>query len=80
MALIALLLSTLFGAAGGPPALGDAIADKKAEASMIAQELKAQGERVSILAEQLDRAQLKATSWPGRCGSPRASWQQPTGR
>ena len=45
---------------GARPALGDAIADKKAEAEKIARDLEAQGERVSILAEQLNQAQLKA--------------------
>ena len=45
---------------GAEPALGDPIADKKAEAEKVARELEAQGERVSILAEQLNQAQLKA--------------------
>ena len=56
-----MLVSTLLGMGGGArPALGDAIADKKAEAERIARDLEAQGERVSILAEQLNQAQLKA--------------------
>ena len=60
-ALCAVLVSTLVGmGGGGEPALGDPIADKKAEAEKVARELEAQGERVSILAEQLNQAQLKA--------------------
>ena len=45
---------------GAEPALGDPIADKRAEAEKVAGDLEAQGERVSILAEQLNQAQLKA--------------------
>jgi len=59
--LVALLLSGSSGAAGGAqPGPGDAIADKTAEAEKVARELEAQGERVSILAEQLNQARLKA--------------------
>ncbi|MFN2607787.1 MAG: NlpC/P60 family protein, partial [Acidimicrobiales bacterium] len=41
------------------PASGDQVADKKAEAAQIAKELDADGSRVSMAAEQFDRAQLK---------------------
>lgn len=63
----ALLLSTFAGTAGAArPAFGDAIADKRAEAARIAAELEAQGRRVSILAEQLDQARLKADALAGQ--------------
>ncbi|HET7489504.1 MAG TPA: NlpC/P60 family protein [Acidimicrobiales bacterium] len=57
----ALVLSTLVGA-GGPTraAFGDAIADKRAEAERIAKQLAAESDRVSLLAERLNQAQLKA--------------------
>lgn len=59
--LCVVVLSSVVGPGGGArPALGEAIADKKAEAEKVARELEAQGERVSILAEQLNQAQLKA--------------------
>ncbi len=57
----ALLLSTTFGLPGsGPVALADDIADKQAEAAKVAGDLEAQGERVSILAEKLNQAQIAA--------------------
>ena len=43
-----------------PPASADALGDKKAQAAQIAARLDALGERVSVLAEQLDNARLKA--------------------
>ncbi len=60
IALCALLLSTTFGLPGGRVALADDIADKQAEAAKVAEELEAQGERVSILAENLNQAQIAA--------------------
>ncbi|HEV7886117.1 MAG TPA: hypothetical protein VGO92_01055, partial [Acidimicrobiales bacterium] len=54
---IAPLFTGLFLSA---PAYADKIADKKAEAARIAAQVEAQGEKVSILAERLDQARLKA--------------------
>jgi cell wall-associated NlpC family hydrolase len=53
---IASLGTTLLAA----PARADKITDKKAEAARIAAQVEAQGEKVSILAEKLDQARLKA--------------------
>lgn len=44
---------------------GDPLAEKKAEASQIQSQLEKQGERVSVLAEQSNRAQLKVTEVDG---------------
>ena len=55
---IGAFLLPLFGA----PAGADRIADKRAEAARIARQLDAQGEKVSILAERLNEARLKADS------------------
>lgn len=49
-------LTPLFDA----PAHADDIADKQAEAARIAEELEAQGQKVSMLAERLNQARLKA--------------------
>ena len=63
LAVSRLLVATLVVAlgAGATPVQADPIADKKAEAERVAKELEAQGERVSVLAEQLNQARLKAT-------------------
>jgi cell wall-associated NlpC family hydrolase len=50
------------GIVGAPAAHADKIADKKAEAARIAAQVEAQGEKVSILAERLDAARLRAES------------------
>ncbi|MDQ6797894.1 MAG: hypothetical protein M3011_07730, partial [Actinomycetota bacterium] len=44
------------------PASGDQIADKKAEAARIAADLDAQGNKVSLAAEQFNQAQLKVAA------------------
>ncbi len=44
------------------PASGDQIADKKAEAARIAKDLDAQGNKVSMAAEQFNQAQLKVAA------------------
>ena len=56
MALAALVAAGTWTA----PVAADPIADKKAEAERLAGELEAQGREVSILAERLNQAQLKA--------------------
>ncbi|MGI8683528.1 MAG: NlpC/P60 family protein [Acidimicrobiales bacterium] len=67
IALCAVLLSSTFGLpGGGRAALADDIADKRAEAGKVAEELEAQGERVSILAERLNQAQLQADKLAGQ--------------
>src|SRR5947208_3771973 len=53
-------LALVLSSATPLPAHGDQIADKRAEAGRIARQLDAQGERVSVLAERLDQASLKA--------------------
>ena len=55
-----LSLAFLAPLAGTTAASADPISDKKAQASQLAQELEARGERESQLAEQVDRARLAA--------------------
>jgi cell wall-associated NlpC family hydrolase len=50
------------GIVGAPAAHADKIADKKAEAVKIAAQVEAQGEKVSVLAERLNEAKLRADS------------------
>jgi cell wall-associated NlpC family hydrolase len=61
---IAVLLVTLFFALLCAPstALADQIADKKAEAARLAAQINAQGDKLSVLDEQMNRATLKAQS------------------
>ena len=47
------------------PASADPLADKRAEATRIRQQLERQGEKVSVLAEQSNRAQLKVSQVEG---------------
>jgi cell wall-associated NlpC family hydrolase len=47
------------------PASADPLADKRAEAARIQEQLERQGEKVSILAEQSNRAQLKVSQVEG---------------
>jgi cell wall-associated NlpC family hydrolase len=53
---IAPFLASVFVA----PASADQIADKKAEAARITAQIEAQGEKVSVLAEQLNQARIRA--------------------
>ena len=56
-----LLVACVVVAATAPlPASADPIAEKRAEAERIAEELDAQGERISILAEQVNNARIEA--------------------
>ena len=55
-------LATLIPLTGISPAAADQISDKKAQAAQMARDLQAKGERVSVLAEQVDQARLKADS------------------
>src|SRR5437588_10274629 len=55
-ALVAVLVPLL----GAGPVTADPISDKKAQAAKIAADLRAQGDRVEQLSEQLDQARLKA--------------------
>ena len=45
---------------GSAPVAADPISDKKAQAAKIAAELRAEGDRVEQLSEQLDQARLRA--------------------
>ena len=58
----ALLVSSLAVAGGGgaPAAAADPVAEKRAEAERLARDLEAQGERVSVLAEELNQARIRA--------------------
>jgi peptidoglycan DL-endopeptidase CwlO len=47
------------------PAFADPLADKRAEAARIQEQLERQGEKVSVLAEQSNRAQLKVSQVEG---------------
>jgi cell wall-associated NlpC family hydrolase len=62
VALVAILASPL----AVTPAYGDALADKRAEAKRLAAEIDSLGQRVSILAEDLDSARLAADSLKAR--------------
>jgi len=55
-----LTLALLVPLAGATAASADPISDKKSQASQLAQELQARGDRESMLAEQVDRARLAA--------------------
>lgn len=48
-----------------PAAFGDPLADKRAEAARIQEQLEQQGEKVSVLAERSNRAQLKVSEVEG---------------
>ena len=48
-----------------PTAFGDPLADKRAEAARIQEQLERQGEKVSVLAERWNRAQLKVSEVEG---------------
>ena len=60
---VAILCSSL-GLAGGPPsaAAADPVADKRAEAERLAQDLERQGQQVSVLAERLNQARIEAAA------------------
>ncbi|HZQ26853.1 MAG TPA: NlpC/P60 family protein [Acidimicrobiales bacterium] len=53
-------IAPLLASALAAPAKADPIADKKAEAARIENQVEAQGERVSMLAEQLNQARIAA--------------------
>jgi cell wall-associated NlpC family hydrolase len=55
-----LVACLLVATTASPPASADPIAEKRAEAERIAAELEGQGERISVLAEQVNNARLEA--------------------
>src|SRR3954469_2784700 len=65
-------LATLVPLTGIGPAAADPIADKKAQAAQLARDIEAKGERVSILAEQVNRARLEADTVNNKLAKARA--------
>ena len=73
----ALVLASLLLTQLAPrPAAADAISDKQAEAQRIVDQLQAQGDRLSQLAEQYDQARLKADQVDQQATSARAQLAQ----
>jgi peptidoglycan DL-endopeptidase CwlO len=65
-----LLVACVVVAATAPlPASADSIAEKRAEAERIAEELEVQGERISILAEQVNNARIEAERIEGEAAA-----------
>jgi len=63
---IAASLALTVTAVGAAPVSADPVADKRAEAAQIAQQLDEQGQRMSILSEELDQARLHAEEVAGK--------------
>src|SRR3990170_4705184 len=58
-------IALFFPMVTAPAAFGDPLADKRAEAARIQEQLESQGEKVSVLAERSNRAQLKVSEVEG---------------
>jgi len=58
-------IALFFPMVTAPAAFGDPLADKRAEAARIQEQLETQGEKVSVLAERSNRAQLKVSEVEG---------------
>ena len=64
-----LVACVVVAATAPPPASADPIAEKRAEAERIADELEARGERISILAEQVNNARIEAERVEGEAAA-----------
>ena len=73
-------IALLVPVAGSPPASGDPIDEKRAEAARIQDQLDSQGQKVSIAAEQFNRAQLRLTEVEGSLAKAEADLRKSTDR
>lgn len=69
-------LALLATALAAPPAAADEIAEKRAEAARLARALEAQGEEMSVLAEELNEARLRADRTAGQVATIRGQLQE----
>lgn len=65
-------IALLFPLAAAPAAFGDPIAEKRAEAARLQEQIERQGEQVSIMAERSNRAQLKVAEIEGSLATAQA--------
>jgi peptidoglycan DL-endopeptidase CwlO len=65
-------IALLFPILTAPASSADPVADKRAEAARISQQLEDQGQKVSVLAEKSNRAQLKVSEVEGSLGKTEA--------
>ena len=65
-------IALLFPLAAAPAAFGDPVAEKRAEAARLQEQIERQGEQVSIMAERSNRAQLKVAEIEGSLATAQA--------